>query len=134
MPHEYSPGSSPRMGVWPSPSTGCDSFDCSPASLACRGAAPTAIAMSSPRVTTGSSDADVVGKMLARCTCGSRSCAPASGPPRRAERVAARVEDPKALEVTTVMIRNVPSNVTQFELVQALEEDGFADMYDFVYV
>lgn len=39
----------------------------------------------------------------------------------------------QSAEITTLMIRNIPNRYTQRELMQELEEMGFADKFDFLY-
>mmetsp|Transcript_54958 Transcript_54958/g.87043 ORF Transcript_54958/g.87043 Transcript_54958/m.87043 type:complete len:593 (+) Transcript_54958:115-1893(+) len=38
------------------------------------------------------------------------------------------------MDVTTLMIRNVPSSIKQIDLMAALDEDGFKGLYDFCYM
>jgi len=44
------------------------------------------------------------------------------------------IDDCRERSVTTLMIRNLPREVTQSEFLQELDANGFADLYDFAYM
>ena len=39
-----------------------------------------------------------------------------------------------AASATTLMIRNVPTNVSQCQLIEEIDASGFCELYDFVYL